>query len=276
MTDTQQSAILSFIGGGNMTRAIVSGLILSGYNSQHIWVMNRSADKLSYFDNTLQVHVTQNMDKATQHADIIFLAVKPHQLADVCHAMQLNANKEQQLVSLAAGVRTDKLHTFFNTPISIIRAMPNLPVAVRAGATALYADEKTNHASYTLVHSLFSTIGIALTVDQEEMLDSVTALSGSGPAFVYHIMAAMESAAITLGLPQQMAIQLTAQTVYGAALNAIHSEHSISSLQNSVTSARGTTAAGLAVLQNEDIQTTLQQAILAAHHRAKEISHDKN
>ena len=276
MADTQQSAILSFIGGGNMTRAIVSGLISSGYNPQHIWVMNRSADKLTYFDKTLQVNVTQNMDHATQYADIIFLSVKPHQLADVCHAMQLNTNKEQQLVSLAAGVRIDKLQTFFNSSISIIRAMPNLPVAVRAGATALYADDKTNHASYTLVHSLFSAIGIALTVDKAEMLDSVTALSGSGPAFVYHIMEAMESAAITLGLPQQMANQLTAQTVYGAALNAIQCEHSTASLKESVTSARGTTAAGLAILQNEDIQTTLQQAILAAHHRATEISNDNN
>lgn len=264
---------IAFIGGGNMTRYIVLGLIANGYPPQKIWIANRSIEKLSYFKEECGVHVTQDNHEAIAAADLVIFSVKPQQLQAVCHSVAEEIRQRKPLViSVAVGITTQMLEKWLGASLAIVRAMPNTPCAVQAGAIGLFATNDVSSAEKNSAESIFRAVGLVVWVNDETQIDCVAALSGSGPAYVFLIMEALQQAGEKLGLTAETARLLVSQTLLGASRLAMESKDDVVQLRQSVTSKGGTTEQAIKVLESADIRSLFEKALAAAVHRAKEIT----
>lgn len=251
-----------FIGGGNMARAIIGGLKQNGFDTRAVTVLEPDADKRQALRQQLGVNTTDHYDAFNQ-ADVIVFAVKPQQLREVCTSLQSHLSK-QLLVSIAAGVRSRDISRWLGDYQSIVRVMPNTPAQIGAGISALYALPLVTAEQRQQASLILEAVGKVLWLDEENEMDAVTAISGSGPAYVFYLIEALQEAGLALGLKPEAARLLALETFAGASLLAAQSQDDIKTLRAQVTSKGGTTEQGILTLENMHIKEIMRQAAKAA------------
>ncbi|MDE2346960.1 MAG: pyrroline-5-carboxylate reductase [Gammaproteobacteria bacterium] len=264
---------LTFIGGGNMAAALIGGLIKRGVPAGRITVSDPSPDRRRQLALEFGVAVASDNAQAAAAAEVIVLAVKPQQMHAVATGLAPRSGPSPALiVSVAAGIPHGALARWFGPRVPIVRAMPNRPALNGFGATGMYAPPGVGAAYRALAESIMSTVGATVWVEHESQMDAVTALSGSGPAYFFLFMEALESAAQARGLPAEIAHRLTLETAFGAAQMARQSAESLAALREQVTSKGGTTAAALAVLDAGGLHAIVAHAVSAADRRSAELA----
>lgn len=273
MMSTQQSARIAFIGAGNMATSLVGGMLARGFDASQLTMTDISGERLQQLKAQYGVAVTGSNADAARDADVILLAVKPQQMAEVCAGLAASLQGRQPLVvSIAAGIPIAKIQGWLGGNVAVVRCMPNTPALVQMGATGLYASAQVNAAQRALAQSMLDAVGIALWLDSEDQIDAVTALSGSGPAYFFLVMEAMIAAGRALGLDENLSRQLTLQTALGAAQMAITSSDDPAELRRKVTSPGGTTQAALNVFEAAQTRDIFLKALLAARDRSRELA----
>ena len=268
--NTQQ---IGFIGGGNMAASLIGGLVSNGYPADKVTVTDLDAEKLAYLSKKFGINNTQDSGMLAANVDVLVLAVKPQHMQPVAEAAGLAIkDKKPVVVSIAAGIRVDALDRWLGGDFPIVRCMPNTPALVKTGATGLYASGQVNISQKDQVESLLRAVGVTVWVEDEGELDAVTALSGSGPAYFFMMMEALEAAGIEAGLSQKTAQLLTQETALGAAKMALESTETAGVLRERVTSPGGTTERALGVMKEQGLSDILQTAVLAAKERSIELS----
>lgn len=268
-----QDLRLAFIGGGNMARSLIGGLVQKGCDPTRISVSDPSAEQLALLKTRFSVRTTANNLEASEGADVIVFAVKPQVLHAAAEGLVGQVRTRHPLIiSIAAGVAEPDLRSWLGGDAAIVRAMPNTPALLGAGAAGLYANRSVTPAQRAIAQALLEAVGTALWIEDESLMDAVTALSGSGPAYFFLLMELMEAAALELGLPADAVRSLTQQTAYGAARMALESGEAPATLRKQVTSPGGTTAAALAVFDDAKLKTVVQRALTAARDRGRELS----
>jgi pyrroline-5-carboxylate reductase len=257
---------LGFIGGGNMAAAIIGGLLKKGFAAQDITVAEPAEPRRAWLTRELGVQVEESAAAALA-ADVVILAVKPQQLAGALAAVPpLRAS--QLVLSVAAGVRAADISRWLQGHAAVVRAMPNTPALVGLGATGLYGLPATSAEQRAQAHQIMEAVGLVVWVEEEAQIDAVTAISGSGPAYVFYFIEALEQAGIDLGLAPETARQLTLQTFLGAASLAVADTAPPAELRARVTSKGGTTEQGILALERADVKAAIRQAAQAAAARA--------
>lgn len=264
---------ISFIGTGHMATALIRGLIAAHYPAQCITVHDKHLEKAQNLANELNLHHASSLISAVTNAKIIVLAVKPDAIAALCEGLKNCLSHQPLIISVAAGVPLANIaHFLENHSLAMIRSMPNTPALIGSGATGLYANAKTDHAAREWAESLFRSVGIVHWCAQEADLDAITALSGSGPAYIFLVMEAMQEAAVALGLDDALAKTFAIQTVLGAARMALETTHPIAELRVQITSPGGTTEKALAILEQGHLKTLFAEAMQGACAQAKKLS----
>ncbi len=266
------TATLAFIGGGNMARSLIGGLIADGYPAGHIWVADPDKERLAELAAAFGIRVTPDNAEAASVAEAVVLAVKPQVMRSVAESLRgLIAHRAPLVISIAAGVRESDLDRWLGGSAAIVRCMPNTPALVQSGATALYGNSRVSAAQRDIAESLLRAAGITRWVDDEQLLDAVTAVSGSGPAYFFLFIEMLEHSARELGLTDNTARLLALQTALGAAKMALESSEDAATLRQRVTSPGGTTQAALEVLEQGGIRELFDKAVRAAARRAAEL-----
>jgi len=264
---------IGFIGGGNMASSLISGLIASGHSPKHLWVSDINPDTLKALAENLNVNTSAGNDAVINEVDVVVLAVKPQTLSSVAKsAAALIQQKKSLVVSIAAGISQHSLSQWLGADTPIVRCMPNTPALVLTGATALHANTKVTDEQRNLAENIMRSVGIALWVNDENELDAVTAVSGSGPAYYFLLMEAMEKAALELGLSEVTARLLVQQTALGAAKIALESSESPEQLRKRVTSPGGTTQRAIETFEQGGFTGLVSKALHAARDRSIEMS----
>ncbi|MCG8428666.1 MAG: pyrroline-5-carboxylate reductase [Chromatiales bacterium] len=264
---------ITFIGAGNMASSLIGGLIADSYPAQRIVASDPSSTKLADLSARYGIQSAASNEEAVAQADVVVLAVKPQLLHQVVEPLTALVQKHQPLVvSIAAGVREEAIQRWLGGNISLVRTMPNTPAMIQAGATVLHAGDNVTAEQRDLAESIMRAVGLTIWVDEEASLDPVTALSGSGPAYFFLVMEAMEQAAVNMGITPESARLLTLQTALGASRMAIESSDGPSTLRQKVTSPGGTTERALSILEAGDIRTLFDKALSGAKERSIELS----
>jgi pyrroline-5-carboxylate reductase len=279
MTDAIHSPLahthITFIGGGNMGRALIGGLLASGLSAKQMTVVEpfaATAEKLMADFSLSVVHSIDQLQFDSKLEHVVVMAVKPQDFKQVALALapHLKAVTAERLliISIAAGIRLSSMTSWLGHP-GCVRAMPNTPALIGMGITGLCADAIVDQQARSKAAALCNAVGQSIWVNDENLIDAVTALSGSGPAYVFAFLEALQSGGEKLGLDPASARALAYATLQGAAQLAVNSAESAGSLREKVTSKGGTTAAALAVLKEEDWQGILETALAAAAKRGK-------
>ncbi|MEE4251289.1 MAG: pyrroline-5-carboxylate reductase [Alcanivoracaceae bacterium] len=264
--------IIGFIGAGNMATSLVGGMISKGIRPARIWMSDVSQDRLDELSRQHNVHVSTENAEIARRADVLVLAVKPQVMQPVCDALRAALGDRQPLIiSIAAGVTVGNLKSWLGD-LPVVRCMPNTPALVQAGATGLYADPSVSSEQKELAGQILASVGLTFWFPEEQALDAVTAVSGSGPAYFFLMMESMIEAGRKLGLDEHTARQLVLQTAWGAAQLAITSESGPDVLRQQVTSPGGTTAAALDVFENGGFRVLVDSALAAARRRSEELA----
>lgn len=264
---------IGFIGGGNMASSLINGLITSGHSASQIWVSDANPDTLQTLVTNLKVNASSNNDELVKQVDVVVLAVKPQIMRMVAEALDKNEHSKNVLfVSIAAGISQASLAEWLGTDVAIVRCMPNTPALVLTGATALHANSIVSDEQKDLAENILRAVGISLWVEKESELDAVTAVSGSGPAYYFLLMEAMEKSALELGLSESTARLLIQQTALGAAKIALESEDTPSELRRKVTSPGGTTEQAINTFEDGGFSSLVSKALHAARDRSIEMS----
>jgi pyrroline-5-carboxylate reductase len=260
----------AFLGAGNMASALLRGAILSGLSPQGFGASDVDAAALAKLASELGIRSFGDNASAAGWADVIVLAVKPQVLPAVLAQIAPQLKSDALVISIAAGVPIARISAGLGGHRRIVRAMPNTPALVGAGATALAADASVSTEEWETALALFRGTGLVVQVE-EKLIDGVTALSGSGPGYVFVIIEALSDAGVREGLPRDVATRLAAQTLLGAAKMVLETGTHPAALKDAVTSPAGTTIAGLAALERGGLRAALQAAVEAAAKRAKEL-----
>ena len=260
---------ICFIGGGNMAKALIGGLVKRGYAPSKMHVVEVSKDRCAELHDELGVRASTDLTPSVTHGETVILAVKPQQLQEV--ALQLAPIIDGRLViSVAAGIRTQDMARWLGTQ-NIVRCMPNTPALIRSGITALYAMPEVRPEQCQTAEAILGAVGSTLWVADEDMLDAVTAISGSGPAYVFYFIEAMQQAAHELGIDAEQARQLVLDTFLGASKLADQSKEDVAVLRTRVTSKNGTTERALQTMDALRVKQDIVDAIYAAAARSKEM-----
>lgn len=262
----------AFIGAGSMAEAMVSGMLNSKlFEKEQLIVTNRSnKDRLDYFKEQYGVVVTHDQGEAIKNAGVIILAMKPKDVTAALEGIKPFVSEKQMLISVIAGVSTKSMEELLDLNIAIIRAMPNTSATIGYSATAISKGTYADDLHETIAETLFLTIGTVSKVNEED-LHAVTGLSGSGPAYVYYLVEAMEKAAADLGLAKDVSKELILQTIIGAAEMLKSSPKHPSTLRKDIMSPGGTTEAGLKVLESYKYQEAMIECIERAAARSAEM-----
>jgi pyrroline-5-carboxylate reductase len=260
---------ICFIGGGNMATALIGGLLSQGLNAQQISVVEINAENRAKLESEFSVRATESLVDGISGSQVIVFAVKPQQLHEV--AQQLApVLTGQLLISIAAGIRAVDLARWSGSQ-SVVRAMPNTPALIKSGVTGLYAMDGVEVAHRDIAENLLSAVGSTLWVDNEPMLDAVTAISGSGPAYVFYFIEALQRAAKEMGFEEGNARQLAVDTFLGAAKLAQASPDEVGVLRARVTSKNGTTERALLSMSANQVAEHIVQGAQAACARSREM-----
>ena len=271
-----QAAKITFIGGGNMATALIEGLRdnqakMMSVAQPVVVVADPSSERRALLVDVYGVESEADNAAAIAGANLIVLAVKPNHVRAVAEQIRPSLQPNQLVVSVAAGITLAALQTWLGGHSALVRAMPNTPAMVGSGATGLYAPPSLTPIQRNMAESLMRSVGLVQWVAAEADMDAVTALSGSGPAYIFLVMEAMQAAAEGLGLPAQTARLLTLETVLGAARLAMTADESPAQLRARVTSPNGTTERGIAALEAAGLRDAFTGALRAAHQRSVEL-----
>ena len=266
---------IAFIGGGNMARSLVGGLIDKGCRPGRLIVSEPNAEQRALIAKRAPVRMAADGAAAASDADVLVFAVKPQVMQAAAKAVAPAVQARKPLVvTIAAGVTTADLDRWLGGGLAIVRAMPNTPALLGAGAAGLYATPKVSPEQRALAQSLMEAVGQAHWIEKESLIDAVTAVSGSGPAYFFLLMECMEAAALDLGLPAETARALVLQTAFGAARMAQESGEAPTTLRKQVTSPKGTTAAALEVFETGKFGELVKQALTAARDRGRQLARE--
>ena len=269
----QQPGNIAFIGGGNMARSLIGGLIARGTHATRIRVAEPVEALRESLARDFGVAVFDTALEASADADLWLLAVKPQVMRTVCEALADGARVRNALVvSIAAGITAAQMQRWLGGDAAVIRAMPNTPALLGAGVTGLFASTQVDEAGRRRAEELLSSAGQTVWIEDEAKMDAVTAVSGSGPAYVFLFAEAMEAAARQQGLPDDAARTLVLQTVLGAARMLTESDEAPAELRKRVTSPKGTTQAAVETFQAGGFEQLVAKAIQAAAERGRELS----
>lgn len=268
-----QQASLTFIGGGNMAASIIGGLLAAGVAPQQITVSDPSSESLARVRELGEVHTTQDNNAAVASADVVVMAVKPQVMRDIAEALApALSDKRPMVISIAAGIRSASLSQWLGGQCPVVRCMPNTPALLASGATALHADEQVSAEQKSLAEAILQAVGLSVWVQEEADLDVVTAVSGSGPAYFFLLMEAMQAEAEAMGMNPETASALIAQTALGAARMAKESGSKPAELRRQVTSPNGTTEAALNQFASDEFTAIVGRALRAARDRSISLS----
>jgi pyrroline-5-carboxylate reductase len=263
---------ICILGTGNMGQALVSGLVGSGSSKpQDIVCTDVREVKLKAIEKQYGVQISTNNLEAVSQADIIIYAVKPQIMATVLNETAEKLDMSKLIISIAAGVPMEAIESCLNKELRLIRVMPNIAAAVKEAATAIAAGRHASKEDVQLAMEIFDSIGKSVFIQENYLMDAITGLSGSGPAYIFLIVEAMADAGVKVGLSRQEALFLSAQTVLGAAKMLIETQEHPGQLRDRVTSPGGTAIAGLATLEEGGLRTTLIHAVEVATNRSREL-----
>ena len=264
---------ITFIGGGNMARSLIGGLVATGMSNKDISVSEPKADLREKLSKNFGVNALEENASAVMGANVIVLAVKPQILQEVVTPLgSLVAKARPLLISVAAGVTCSSIERWIGGDPALIRVMPNTPALIGAGISALYANSNVSNGQRALAEKIMAAVGKTIWIKEETLMDAVTAVSGSGPAYFFYVMQAIYDAAVREGLDAQTARSLSLETALGAARLALASTEDPGNLQAQVTSPGGTTEAAIKVLNDSGVRDTLQHAVSAARARGGELA----
>jgi pyrroline-5-carboxylate reductase len=262
----------AFIGGGNMSRALIGGLVAAGHPASRIRVAEPVAASREALAAQYGVATFTDSVDAAAGADVVVLAVKPQQLREVALALAPRVSPGQLYLSIAAGITLGHLEAWLGAVTALVRCMPNTPAQIGCGAAALCANPAVTADQRTLAGRLLEAVGVAVWLEDESLMDAVTALSGSGPAYVFLLLELLEAAGTDLGLPADLARTLALATVEGAARLARASSDDPATLRRQVTSPGGTTERALAAFNDADLAGIVTRALRAARDRGRELA----
>ena len=264
---------IAFIGAGNMAKCIFAGMIDNGWPKENIWATARSEASLEQVNREYGVNVTRDNHEAVRQADIVVLAVKPQVMKTVLSDLAPTLQEQRPLViSVAAGITLASLQKWSGDSLPVVRCMPNTPSLLRCGASGLYASHQVTDSHRETTESIFRSVGITLWVETEAMIDTVIAVSGSGPAYYFLFMEAMTDVGVKMGLDRETAEQLTLQTALGAANMAVQSDVDAAELRRRVTSPGGTTEQAIRTFREGGLEPLVEKAMRAAVKRAAEMA----
>jgi pyrroline-5-carboxylate reductase len=266
---------ICFIGGGNMSSALLGGLLQQGYSPAQIGVVEINAEQRNRIKRQFDVEATGTLAEGIANSSqantrVIVLAIKPQQLSIVARELAPLLS-DHLVISIAAGIRAKDISRWMGGYGRVVRAMPNTPALIRAAVTGLYALPGVDEEGRVHAETILGAVGSVLWCEQEELLDAVTAVSGSGPAYVFYFIEAMQQAGIELGLNPAQTRQLSIETFLGAAKLAIQSKEDAAALRARVTSPGGTTERAIASLENDDVKSAIVRAINKAYQRSREL-----
>jgi pyrroline-5-carboxylate reductase len=264
---------IAFLGGGNMATALIGGLVAKGTDARSIAVVEVSPAARERLGARYPVHVATAPDAAVQRSEVLVLAVKPQSMRPALASLA-SALNSKLVISIAAGITLDALSRWLGGHRRLVRCMPNTPALIGAGITALYAPAEVGAADRTVVETIMGAVGEVVWVPEERLLDPVTAVSGSGPAYVFWFIEQLAAAAEKLGLSKETSMKLALQTVLGAAKLAASSAEEPATLRKNVTSPGGTTEAALKVFDEEKLAERLLRALEAASRRGAELGRE--
>lgn len=262
---------LAFIGGGNMARSLIGGLIAQGLPARQIIVSDPMQAQRQLLATQYGVRVTGSNAEAAAAAQIVVLAVKPQELRGVAQALAATLGHRPLIISVAAGIRASDLQTWLGG-LPVVRTMPNRPALNGCGVTGLYASTQVPAAQRELASRIMGAVGKSVWVEQETLIDAVTAVSGSGPAYFFLLMELLEAAGVEQGLPAETARVLAIETAYGSGMMAREVSDSPAVLRQQVTSKGGTTEAALKVFEARGLQNIVSDAVKAAAERSAELA----
>ena len=263
------------IGGGKMGSIIAQGLIAHKIiSSKNIIVTDIDAARREFLRSSMKLQVSHNNEKAIKGADIIILAVKPQNMAATLMEISSAISKSKVVISIAAGITTNFIEKSLTKGARVVRVMPNTPALIGEGAAAVAKGSCAKSADVKLTRAIFNAVGISVEIE-EKLMDAVTGLSGSGPAYFFLIIEALIDAGLKTGLSRDLTAQLAAQTMLGAARLCLQSDKQPAQLREMVTSPGGTTAAGLKVMEEGNIRALIVAAVEAATKRSRELAGGK-
>ena len=266
---------ISFIGGGNMARSLIGGLIADGRDPATIWVSDNNDDQLLHLQQQFRINVSSSNIEAANAADTLILAVKPQVMHRVAAELNPPVQRRKPLViSIAAGIREEDINRWLGGDVAIVRAMPNTPSLIQTGATALFANSQVSAAQRNSAETILRSVGLALWIDDEALMRTVTALSGSGPAYFFLFIEALEEAARNLGLTDETARLLALQTAFGATKMALESDENCATLRQRVTSPGGTTEQAIRAFEAGGLRQLVATALNAAANRSDELAEE--
>ena len=265
---------IGFIGAGNMAYALINGLLNNGYDSKNIKVSDPNDELLRKREAELNITTFENNSSLVEVCDIIVFAVKPQVLSEVCLELREKIKPNHLFISIVAGIRVNDINRWLGGNYPLVRTMPNTPALMQHGVTGLFQNDLVNHEQKALVTTILSSVGNCFWVNEERLIDAITAISGSGPAYFFLLMQSMTQAAIALGLDEKTAQELSVQTGFGASLMATKSGKDPRTLRTDVTSPNGTTQAAIESFQDQDFEGIVARATRAAFDRARELSNE--
>ncbi len=264
---------IAFIGGGNMAFSLIGGLVAGNCPGSNIHVSDPKQESLDTMEREFGIVPFLDDNKsAIDGVDAIVLAVKPQIMSAVVAEISDSINGTPLIISIAAGIREGDLQRWLGGGCAIVRTMPNTPALLQSGATGLYANSMVSAEQKELAESIMRSVGITAWLSEESQLDAVTALSGSGPAYFFLLMEAMEAAGVEMGIPDETARMLTLQTAFGAAKMALESPESSSELRNKVTSPGGTTEQAINTFHDGGFDELVSRALTSARDRSIELA----
>jgi pyrroline-5-carboxylate reductase len=268
-----ENCTIAFIGCGNMSRSLIGGLIANGVKPEQLIATDLDEDQRDVISKQFNITTLADNNEAIATADVVLLAVKPQAMHEVVSEIAESIKDTSKLIiSIAAGINLDSIINWLGSSAAVVRVMPNTPALIQAGAAALYANEHTSESQKNIAEAMMRSVGTAIWLDSEEQMDAVTALSGSGPAYYFYFMEAIEKAAIEMGLSEEHARLLTIETAVGASKMALLSSSDPAELRKQVTSPGGTTEQAINTFTQGKLDELVQKAMDAAKQRSIELS----
>ena len=264
---------IAFLGGGNMASALIGGLIAKGNDPRSISVIEMSPAARDKLGARYPIHLSTAPDAVMQRADVLVLAVKPQDMKRALASIS-GFSKEKLIVSVAAGITLKSLTRWLDGHRKIVRCMPNTPALIGAGISGLFASPEVEQKEREIAETILRAVGEVVWMPEERLLDPVTAVSASGPAYVFWFIEQLAASAEQLGIPKDAALKMAKQTVLGAAQLASQSAESPATLRKNVTSKGGTTEAALNVFDEEKLAERFQRAVAAASKRGEEMGRE--
>lgn len=263
---------IAFIGAGNMAKAIIGGLLAEGFSAANISASSPRLETLGKVASQFGISVSIDNALIAAKADVIVLAVKPQLLKEVALELAASLSHQPLIISVAAGITTESLASWLGQDQAIVRCMPNTPSQLREGASGLFANAKVSAAQKAQANAILQAVGVVQWLDDEALINAVTAVSGSGPAYFFLAMEAMIDAGVAQGLSRDCATALTLQTARGAAMLAQQSDVDVAELRRRVTSPNGTTEQAIKSFENDGIRAMFDRALRACANRALALS----